>query len=82
MAQVRTGLDKWSHLYMRWCVDTARKFFDLPDEDTSDDIYDFWRYDNDRGWERVKKDLGYKWGHIVGTLLPFVVVGLVVWAVW
>jgi hypothetical protein len=79
MAQDRKGLDLWLHIYMRWCVDTARKFFGLPDDDTSDDIYTFWRYDNDRGWIRVKKDLGYNWGHIVGTLMPILTVAGLLW---
>ena len=76
MAQERKGLDKWSHLYMRWCVDTARDILDLPDEDKSDDIFDFWRYDNDNGWIPVKKDKGYIWGHILGTLIPIIAIGL------
>tara|TARA_R110000803_G_scaffold127054_3_gene194590 strand:- start:520 stop:696 length:177 start_codon:yes stop_codon:yes gene_type:complete len=51
----------------------------LPDDDKSDDIFDFYRYDNKYGWLPVKKDLGYIWGHIIGTLVPVIILGYTLW---
>ena len=72
--QNRTGLDKWTHLYMRLVVDITRFVLRIPADDPSDDDEPWFRYDNHDGWVFDNKDWGYIIGHIIGWCLPVVIV--------
>lgn len=75
--QNRTGIDKWTHLYMRGWVDFARWCLKLPDDDKADDVHEWFRYDNNDGWIFVFKDLGYVLGHVIGWLYPVAIIGVI-----
>ena len=72
MSQDRKGIDKYTHERTRWWVDLLRDRWDMHPDDKSDDYFDFFRYDNDRGWIPVKKDKAYIVGHIL-VVIEFLV---------